>query len=57
MLESMSVSKSMTTSVQMLKNMKKNIENITLKDLFEILKKKLLNLAGFFMTSYDVTNI
>ena len=45
----------MVNSVQMLKNFKKDITNITLKDIYEILSKKMLNLVSFFTTTYDST--
>lgn len=52
----MTVSKSMTNSISMMMSMKNNIEQVSYLDLFDVMRKKLINLISFFIVSENVKN-
>ncbi|KRX02286.1 HECT-domain-containing protein [Pseudocohnilembus persalinus] len=54
--ESLVISKSMHNSVSMMLSMKNNIDQISLNDLYDVMKKKLINLISFFIQSHHVKN-
>lgn len=51
MMESLSISKSMLQSIPALLTMKKHMENITIKDLYNFMCKKMGNLISYFVNS------